>query len=136
MDSKRYLVSGYDLERWLLKTIKALAVSGNLARGRQRLSGDFSSDIQVLDMLDDPKKWPKGAGLYCIMLAGQMTQNYNRFQIAPYMNARDELSGLGINIMGLDFVLMLEQAGPLSKPAITWGNVSTDPNSYSGRSVG
>ena len=32
-DGARYLMSGHDLERWLLKTIKAFAVSGNLAKG-------------------------------------------------------------------------------------------------------
>lgn len=108
VESQRYLVSGYDLERWLLKTIKALAVSGNLARGQKPLPGLFASDIQILDMLDNRQKWPAGAGLYSIMLPGQITHNHNRFQIAPYMNARDELNGLGVNIMGLDFVLMLE----------------------------
>ena len=104
----RYIISGHDIERWLLKTIKAFAVSGNLARGQQRLSGAFASDIQVLEMLDDPAKWPSGAGLYCVMNPGDVTHNHNRFQLAPYMSARDELSGLGVNIMGLDFVLMLE----------------------------
>lgn len=107
-DAMRYIISGHDVERWLLKTIKAFGVSGNLARGQQRLSGAFASDIQVLEMLDNPAKWPGGAGLYCVMNAGDLTHNHNRFQLAPYMNTRDELNGLGVNIMGLDFVLMLE----------------------------
>lgn len=106
--SMRYIISGHDLERWLLKTAKALATSKNLARGRQRLSGAFATDIQVLDMLDDPKSWPEGAGLYCVMYEGDLTQNHNRFQLAPYTNSQDELSGLGVSIMGLNFVLMLE----------------------------
>jgi hypothetical protein len=54
----RRLVSGHDLERWLLKTFKVLAVSRNLACGREPLSGAFAKDVQVLEMLDDPKKWP------------------------------------------------------------------------------
>lgn len=108
-DSARYIISGHDIERWLLKTIKAFAVSGNLARGQQRLSGAFTSDIRVLEMLDDPLSWPDGAGLYCVMNAGDVTHNHNRFQLVPYISTRDELSGLGVNIMGLDFVLMLER---------------------------
>jgi hypothetical protein len=107
-DSMRYLVSGHDIERWLLKTLKAMATSGNLARGRERLSGAFASDVQVLDMLDDPRHWPEGAGLYCVMNAGDRTENQNRFQLAPFTNPHGELSGLGANILGLDFVLMLE----------------------------
>jgi hypothetical protein len=64
------LVSGHDVERWLLKTAKAAAVSKNLARGRTPLSGAFSRDSALLDMLDDPRHWPEGAGLYCTMNAG------------------------------------------------------------------
>jgi hypothetical protein len=107
-ESLRFIVSGHDIERWLLKTLKAMAASGNLARGRERLSGAFSSDVQVLDMLDDPGHWPEGAGLYCVMNAGDLTANHNRFQLAPLTNPRGELSGLSVNIMGLNFVLMLE----------------------------
>jgi hypothetical protein len=107
-DSMRYLLSGHDLERWLLKTAKAMAASGNLARGRHRLSGAFASDVQVLDMLDDPKHWPEGSGLYCVMNAGDVTANHNRFQLVPYTNSREEISGLGVNFMGLDFILLLE----------------------------
>jgi hypothetical protein len=106
--SARYIVSGHDIERWLLKTVKALAASKNLARGRERLSGTFSTDVDVLDMLDDPTHWPDGAGLYCVMDAGDVTENHNRFQLQPYTNQRDEISGLGVNIMGLFLVLMLE----------------------------
>ena len=36
-----YLVSGHDVERWLLKTLKALAASRNLGQGRERLAGAF-----------------------------------------------------------------------------------------------
>jgi hypothetical protein len=115
-EDRRYLVSGHDLERWLLKTIKAFAVSGNLARGQQRLSGAFASDIHVLEMLDDPTSWPEGAGLYCVMRAGDTTYNHNRLQLAPYTNVKDELSGFGVNIMGLDFVLMLEPPDMTVRP--------------------
>jgi hypothetical protein len=104
----RYIVSGHDIERWLLKTAKALAASKNLAQGRERLSGAFASDVQVLDMLDGPSDWPDGTGLYCVMAPGDVTENHNRFQLQPYTNGNCEICGLGVNIMGLGFVLMLE----------------------------
>jgi len=104
----RAIVSGHDIERWLLKTVKALAASRNLARGTEKLSGAFSSDIQVLNMLDDPASWPEGAGLYCVMSAGDLTENHRRFQLQPYTNHRDEICGLTVSILGLVFVLMLE----------------------------
>ena len=102
------LFPGHDLERWLLKTAKAAAVSKNLARGRERLSGAFSRDEALLDMLDDPRHWPEGAGLYCTMNTGDMTENTPRFQFQPLTNDDDEIEALAINIMGFRFVLLLE----------------------------
>jgi hypothetical protein len=95
--SARYIVSGHDIERWLLKTIKALAASKNPSRNRERLSGAFSGDVEALDMLDDPTRWPDGAGLYCVMNAGDVTENHNRFQLQAYTNQHGEISGLGVN---------------------------------------
>ena len=72
--SARSIVSGHDIERWLLKTIKALAASKNLARGREDFQAAFARDAQLLDMIDDPTHWPSGAGLYCVMDTGNMTE--------------------------------------------------------------
>jgi hypothetical protein len=102
------LVSGHDLERWLLKTAKALAVSGNLARGREKLSGAFAQDPAVIGMLDDPGMWPASAGLYCLMAAGDLMVNHSRFQLVPWTNEQDEIVALQISILGFIFVLLLE----------------------------
>jgi hypothetical protein len=106
--SRHAIVSWHDLERWLLKTAKAAGVSRNLARGRERLSGAFSRDAAILDMLDDPRHWPEGAGLYCTMNTGDLTENTPRFQLQPLTNEDDDIEALAINIMGLRFVLLLE----------------------------
>jgi hypothetical protein len=106
--SRHALISGHDLERWLLKTAKAAAVSKNLARGRERLSGAFSRDEVILDMLDAPQHWPEGAGLYCTMNTGDLTENVPRFQFQPLTNERDDIEALAVNILGLRFVLLLE----------------------------
>ncbi|WP_316187747.1 MULTISPECIES: hypothetical protein [unclassified Bradyrhizobium] len=106
--SRHALVSGHDLERWLLKTAKAAAVSKNLARGRAPLSGAFSRDAALLDMLDDPRYWPDGAGLYCTMKAGDRTLNHSRFQLQPLTNDQEDIEALAVNILGLSFVLLLE----------------------------
>ena len=106
--SRHAIISGHDLERWLLKTAKAAAVSRNLARGREPLSGAFSGDNAILDMLDGPRHWPEGAGLYCIMNTGDLTENTARFQFQPLTNERDDIEGLAVNILGFRFVLLLE----------------------------
>jgi hypothetical protein len=107
-ESRHALVSGHDIERWLLKTAKAAAVSKNLARGRERLSGAFSRDEAILDMLDSPHRWPEGAGLYCTMNTGDRTVNHPRFQLQPLTNEQEDIEALALNILGLQFVLLLE----------------------------
>lgn len=102
------LLSGHDLERWLLKTAKALAASRNLMRGGERLSGKFARDEDILDMLDDSENWPEGAGLYCSMSAGDLTENTSRFQLQPLTNEHDDIEALAVNIMGFRFVLLLD----------------------------
>jgi hypothetical protein len=102
------LLSGHDLERWLLKTAKAAAVSRSLARGGERLSGSFARDGAILDMLDDPRHWPEGAGLYCTMSTGDLSENSARFQLQPLTNENDDIEALAFNIMGFRFVLLLE----------------------------
>lgn len=104
------LVSEHDIERWLLKTAKAVAVSKNFARGRERLSGAFSRNEAILEMLDSPLQWPDGAGLYCVMNTGDTMVNHPRFQLQPLMNGQDEIEALALNILGLSFVLLLERA--------------------------
>jgi hypothetical protein len=117
------LISGHDLERWLLKTAKAAAVSRNLARGRERLSGVFLQDATILDMLDDPQHWPEGAGLYCTMNSGDLTENTARFQFQPFTNDQDEIEALGVNIMGFRFVLLFT-APDLNRYAFLHGSKS------------
>lgn len=106
--SRHAIVSGHDIERWLLKSAKAAAVSKNFARERERLSGAFSRDEMILDMLDSPHHWPEGAGLYCVMNTGDMTVNHPRFQFQPLTNVQNEIEALAVNILGLRFVLLLE----------------------------
>lgn len=77
-----YLFSGHDIERWLLKTLKAMAASGNLARGREKLPGIFQRDIDIIERLDDHLGWPDGSGLYFIMPSGSRMVNNTRFRIS------------------------------------------------------
>jgi hypothetical protein len=106
----KFIMSGHDLERWLLKTVKALAVSGNLARGQEKLSGAFSKGIQVIEMIDDPQHWPPGTGLYCVAREGSAMESNNRFQLAPFTNELGEIFGLWANILGVWFILILENS--------------------------
>jgi hypothetical protein len=114
-----YLISGHDLERWLLKTLKAMAVSRNLTRSRVRLPGLFQPDIEIIDMLDEPHQWPTGTGLYCTARTGQITHNFNRFQLSPlYGASNDIIAGLTAEILGLDFLVMVEPPDMAKSPSL------------------
>ncbi|MBR0948145.1 hypothetical protein JQ563_45785 [Bradyrhizobium liaoningense] len=65
-------------------------------------------------MLDDPRHWPEGAGLYCTMNTGDIAENTPRFQFQPLTDDHDEIKALATNIMGFRFELLLE-APELSK---------------------
>jgi hypothetical protein len=106
--ARHALLSGHDIERWLLKTAKAMAVSGNLARSGERLSGAFARDLAIVDMLDDSATWPEGAGLYCLLNTGDTIMNHQRFQLVPLLDDNDEIEALKVSILGVIFVLLLE----------------------------
>jgi hypothetical protein len=93
----------------VVETAKAIAVSKNFAKGRDRLSGAFARDAAVLDMLDAPDHWADGTGLYCTMNAGDLTENNPRIQLQPAANNQGEIEALGLTMLGLRFVLMLER---------------------------
>ena len=112
------LVSGHDLERWLLKTARAMAVSGNLARGREKLPGAFAQDDAVIGMLDDPGMWPASTGLYCLMHTGDLMVNHSRFQLLPWTNEQDEIVALQVSILGFIFVLLLEPLDIVKYPML------------------
>lgn len=118
LGSRHALVSGHDLERWLLKTAKAAAVSRNLAHGGVPLSGSFARDAALLEMLDDPQHWPEGAGLYCTMDTGDLTENTARFQFQPLTSSQDDIEALAINIMGFRFLLFLEAPERANNPLL------------------
>jgi hypothetical protein len=96
----RSIVSGHDLERWLLKTLRAFAVSGNLGIGRQRLPGQLSIEAAFVEMLDDPLSWPDGAGLYCTMRRGDLATNRPRFRLQPLTNDCGEVAAITVEMMG------------------------------------
>ncbi|MCG2665312.1 hypothetical protein ACFPFP_00015 [Bradyrhizobium sp. GCM10023182] len=114
-----FLFSGHDIERWLLKTLKAMAVSGNLARGRVRLPGVFARDVDVIKLLDHSDKWPSAAGLYFIMPTGARFINHPRFRLQPWFDdAQEEIVGLWASFYGLEFVMMIAAPNVTASPGL------------------
>ena len=115
-----YLFSGHDVERWLLKTLKAMAVSGNLGRGCVKSAGIFRSDIDIIERLDDHRSWPAGAGLYLAMPEQSRLINDARLRICPWMNRQEEIVGLWTCIAGLQFIMMIADPATLAQDVRHW----------------
>jgi hypothetical protein len=98
------LVSGHDIERWMLKTLFALAHGKILAREGRLLPKRFYGSIDEVQLLTSPTAWPVNSGLYSTQFVGQLITQKNQLDIAPItMPGSDELIGLRFSILGLSF---------------------------------
>jgi hypothetical protein len=103
-----FISSGHDLERWLLKSLKAIAVSGNLGLNRQKILDEWVPGIDAIGLLDNPSTWPRGAGLYALPPPpGERIVNWNQFQLLPLLTPENQICGLQARIFGMEFMLLL-----------------------------
>jgi hypothetical protein len=110
MDDKAnqsFLVCGHDIERWLLKTTIAMAVSGNFGDENVPWRGDFISGLDYVKLLDEPKSWAVGTGLYFTVRVDDVLNMRKHFQIAPHFNKENQIVGIEANLYGIDVVLNL-----------------------------
>lgn len=111
-----YIFSGHDIERWLLKTIVAMAVSKNLVRNKNLLSGSFYANLDVSKMLLEPLEWPADTGLYCMLKQGDRIARADHFQLQPLTTEQEgEIAGVFASIQGISFALFMV---PMKKESI------------------
>lgn len=101
---KHFLFSGHDIERWCLKTLLAMANSNNLSRDGTRLPPRFHPKINPISLLENPKSWPWGAGLYFSQKLGDEFTREDNFHLAPITKIdTHEIAGLQVKIQGISF---------------------------------
>ena len=106
--NQHYLVSGHDLERWLLKTLAALAVSDNLADAGEKLTGQFHPSVNVTELLEHPEQWRAPLGMYFTQRLGARFQRSDTFGLAPLtIIETGELAGMLVDIQGLSIALLV-----------------------------
>lgn len=116
--NKHFLFSGYDLERWFLKTLAGLNASGNLAIQKERLTYGFHENINLGALLEHPSAWTKAAGLYLSGQKGQIIQRRDHFHMAPLTTIdENKLVGFTTNLQGFDFALLAME--PPTKAPVT-----------------
>lgn len=98
----RGLVSGHDVERWLLKTLMAFMTSKSLMKNGLPLDAPLHPAIDVVTLLNHPLKWPSASGLYIAGKVGDRLQQTSRFGLAPLtVEKTGELVGMNVEILGM-----------------------------------
>lgn len=102
-----FLLSGHDVERWMLRSLAIFGVSGNLAIDGAVIDQNFVDRLRIIALLEDVKQWKKPVGLYLTRGLGHQFWRRDNIQIAPVATAGgDEIMGITLDIQGLEFALL------------------------------
>jgi hypothetical protein len=105
--AQHFIVSGPDLERWLLKTAAALAVSGNFAIDSAVIGNALDGVMNVLKLFEDVAAWRPPLGLYAMQGIGYQFTRKDEFQLAPIIrDGSDQLAGIITDIQGFQIGLL------------------------------
>lgn len=105
--TRNFLISGHDLERWILKTLGALATSNNFSIDGVGLDDAFVERLCFADLLEDTKKWRRPLGLYMLQGMGQRFTRRDNLELAPLiLRGSDEVVGIWMDIQGLHVGLL------------------------------
>lgn len=101
---KDFLFSGHDIERWCFKTLLVMAYSNNFMSEGVKLAPILHPTINPETLLEDPKAWPWGSGLYFLPRLGDTIKSASNFHLAPITKFdTKEIGGLQVVIQGLSF---------------------------------
>ncbi|MDO8324275.1 MAG: hypothetical protein Q7T23_15200 [Phenylobacterium sp.] len=104
--AQHWLFSGHDIERWMLKTLAAMANSESLQMSGERLSAKFHPTINLPDQIQDVGSWKPKVGLYCNHVVGDRIENINNISMWPLTNEGMEIIGIAMKIQGLELTLL------------------------------
>ena len=105
--AQHFLLSGHDLERWLLKTAAALAVSDNFAIDGAVMENALDGTMNVLRLYQDVSAWRPPIGLYAMQGVGYQFTRKDEFQLAPVIKEEnDQLAGIVTDIQGFRIGLL------------------------------
>ncbi|WP_139861947.1 hypothetical protein [Bradyrhizobium ivorense] len=102
-----FLISGHDVERWILRSLTIFGVSGNFAIDGTVIDRDFVDRLHIIELLESVANWKRPLGLYFTRSVGQQFMRADNLQIAPLLKAgSEELVGIALDIQGLHFALV------------------------------
>jgi hypothetical protein len=102
-----FLLSGHDVERWMLRSLAIFGVSGNFSIDGAVIDPDFVNRLRIVELLEDVKQWRKPLGFYLMRGLGHRFWRRDNIQIAPVVKTGgDEIVGITLNLQGLEFALL------------------------------
>jgi hypothetical protein len=102
-----FLLSGHDVERWMLRSLAIFGFSGNFSIDGAVVDQDFIKRLQIVELLEDPKRWKKPVGFYLTRGLGHQFWRRDNIQIAPVVKTGgDEIVGITLDLQGLEFALL------------------------------
>jgi hypothetical protein len=108
----RFLLSGHDVERWMLRCLAIFGFSRQLAVDGAILDRDFIEQLGVISLLETASAWTKPAGLYFLGRPGQRFAQRAQLQLAPLLRTPDNaLIGLLMDVQGWGFALLAADRG-------------------------
>jgi hypothetical protein len=103
----RFLLSGHDIERWMLRSLAIFGVSRNFAMDGAVIDQLFIDRLRIVELLEDTSLWIKPLGLYLLGPPGHQFTQRAHVQLAPLLRKDDGvLIGITLNIQGLAFALL------------------------------
>lgn len=104
--AQSFLISGHDFERWMLKTLAALAASRNFLLEDVSLDDAFVDRLRIADLLEDAN-WQQPLGLYMLQGEGQRFTRRDILELAPLdLRGSGEVAGIWMDIQGLQVGLL------------------------------
>ncbi len=102
-----FLLSGHDVERWMLRSLAIFGVSGNFSIDGAVIDPDFVNRLRIVELLEDVKQWRKPLGFYLTRGLGHQFWRRDNIQIAPVVKTGgDEIVGITLDLQGLEFALL------------------------------
>ena len=108
------LITGKEIERWMLKTLCGIVASGNVVHDSKRIRR-WEPPLQWLDILFDVKQIPDGCGLHYII--GKYRYADKRIDMNTVKNTTTgEIVALTFAVAGLPFLFAIEPPPPRQEP--------------------
>jgi hypothetical protein len=102
-----FLFSGHDIERWMLRTLAAFAVSKNFAIDGARIDDAFVERLRLPELLEDTAQWKPPIGMYLMQGVDYQFAWRESLQFSPILKrGTEEVVGIATDIQGFQIGIL------------------------------